>query len=472
VSAGRALAALAILAATSGCATHFVNEKLTTDKVNVERRSIEPSDSRPIIVMSFSGGGSRAAALGWNVLKELREVRYQSGTQERRLVDDVAVVSSVSGGSTIAAWFGLSGPQALDGFEPFLVKDNVRALTWASLNPFAWFGHWISGGSRTDFVVDMFNRELYHGKKMSELNQPGKPFVILNATDMAGGEIFSFRPDMFDAICSNLDGIPIATAVATSADVPIIFAPTAIRNYSTTDCAWSPLPEWAEVKLGSHYQPYINLPTYRDARYMNDLHRAIPEYFFRDIRYLYLVDGGLADNSGGHSLLSTVQSPADPAGILKLLNKRQVKRLVIIMVNAQSDPVPAEYQSPSRPGILAMFDSVTGVPINSATAGAIGQVNDALTQISQFASQHGAQVFNVLVDFDQFHIPGQAKLRDEAKAIPTSWTISSHDREVLKEAAATLLHQHPCFQSLLLQLGVHASYIDKPFAQTGCPQPE
>ena len=470
--AGRTLAALAILAATSGCATHFVNEKLTTGEINVERRSIEPSATRPIIVVSFSGGGSRAAALGWNVLKELREVRYEDGNRSRRLVDDVHVVSSVSGGSTIAAWFGLNGAQRLDEFEPFLVKDNLQGLVWASLNPFAWLGHWFSGGSRTDFVVDMMNSELYHGRKMSELNKAGKPFVILNTTDMAGGEIFSFRPDMFNAICSNLDEMPIAIAVATSADVPVVFAPTAMRNYSPTGCPWSPIPEWVQGKLEGKYQPYINLPVYRDARYMNDLHRRYDKFLFRDIQYLYLVDGGVADNSGGHSLLSTVQSPADPAGILKLLNQRKVKRLAVIMVNAQSDPVPSEYQSPSRPGILSMFDTVTGVPINSATAGSIGQVNDVLTQIQQFASQHGTQVFNVLVDFDQFRIPEQAKLRDQAKAIPTSWTLSARDRDVLEESAATLLHQHPCYQSLLIQLGVDAPYIDKNFAQTGCPQPK
>jgi NTE family protein len=472
VIAARALGALFILAASSGCATHFVNEKLTEGEVNVERRSIEPSDSRPIIVVAFSGGGSRAAALGWNVLKELRDVRYKSGTHERRLVDDVAVVSSVSGGSTIAAWFGLNGPQSLDEFEPFLVKDNVQALVNASLNPFAWFDHWFSGGSRTDFVVDLFNKDLYKDKKMSELNRPGKPFVILNTTDMAGGEIFSFRPDMFNDICSDLDEIPIALAVATSADVPIIFAPTAMRNHSVTGCSWSPSPDWVSNKLHSKYEQYLNLPVYRAARYSNDLHRGYERFRFRDIQYLYLVDGGLADNSGAQSLLSTVQSPSDPAGILRLLNKRQVKRLVIVMVNAQSDPVPGEYQSPNRPGIFSMFDSVTGVPINSATAGAIGQVNDTLTQISQFASQFGAQVYNVLVDFDQFRIPEQAKLRDQAKAIPTSWTISAQDREVLKESAATLLHQHPCFQNLLIQLGVNAPYIDRNFAQTGCPVPQ
>ncbi len=473
----RTFAAIALAGLLAGCATHFVNVPLVQGASNPERRSIDVSDqSRPIIVVALSGGGSRAAALGWNVLKELRGIRYNDRTGERRLVDDVAVLSSVSGGSTIAAYFGLNGPDALDGFEPFLVKDNVKSLVESAANPFAWIRHAFDGGSRTDFVVDLFNDELFHARKMVELNQPGKPFVILNSTDMAGGEVFSFRPDMFDDACSNLDEFPIATAVATSADVPIVFAPSALSNFNydiddtARRCAWVPTPSWIANRLNAKYAQYINLPVFLSARYANDLRRG-PEPF-RDIRYLYLVDGGLADNAGIHSLLSTINSPQDPAGLLRLLNNGELRRLVVIVVNARSDAVPSEYTSPDRPGLLSMFASVSGVPINSTTAGVITQLNDALAQIGQFASSKGAHVYNILIDFDQFRtgILEQRALRDIAKAIPTSWTISAQDRLVLAKSATILLQQHPCFQQLLIDLNVKEPYIDPMFANTGCPQ--
>lgn len=473
----RQLASLLLTAMLAGCATHFVNMPLSMGASNAERRTIDVSDkSRPVIVLAISGGGSRAAALGWNVLKELRNTAYKDGAGQRRLVDDVAIVSSVSGGSTIAAYFGLNGPDALDGFEPFLVKDNVRSLLASVFNPFAGIGRALAGGSRTDLVVDLFDDELFHRRKMGELNRPGKPFIILNSTDMAGGEVFSFRPDMFDNVCSNLDEFSVATAVATSADVPILFAPVALANYNydasgdAHRCNWLSPPPWIANRLNAQFAQYVNLPVFLSARYANDLRRG-PEAF-RDIRYLYLVDGGLADNAGVHSLLSTINSPQDPAGLLRLLNEGELRRLVVIVVNARSDSVPGEYVSPDRPGLVSMLGSVSSVPISSATAGATAQLNDALAQIGSFARSKGAQVYNVVIDFDQFRtrLPEQKELRDRAKAIPTSWTVSEQDRLVLQRSAVLLLHQQPCFQRLLMDLGASASYVDPAFASTGCPQ--
>ena len=70
----------------------------------MERRAVDVShEERPLILVAVSGGGSRAAALGWVILKEVAKFRYPASSPSRSLVDDIAVVSSVSGGSVIAA---------------------------------------------------------------------------------------------------------------------------------------------------------------------------------------------------------------------------------------------------------------------------------------------------------------------------------------------------------------------------------
>src|SRR5437870_2967480 len=183
----RVLAILASLVAAAvllpGCATHFENKPLAPDQTNLERRVVDVSQpERPLILVAVSGGGSRAAALGWVVLRELRKFRYSTNGQSRGLIDDIGVVSSVSGGSVISAHFALYGPEGLDRFEPdFLVPDNTRTLEIDVLNPFTWAQLAITGSSRIDLVESIFDQELFKQKTFVELNQPGRPYLILNA---------------------------------------------------------------------------------------------------------------------------------------------------------------------------------------------------------------------------------------------------------------------------------------------------
>ena len=67
----------------------------------------DPAEDETFIVLSFSGGGTRAAALSYGVLEYLRDSKIAGGT--RSLVDEVDIISSVSGGSFAAAYYGRFG---------------------------------------------------------------------------------------------------------------------------------------------------------------------------------------------------------------------------------------------------------------------------------------------------------------------------------------------------------------------------
>lgn len=73
-----------------GWATHFENKPLAPDQTNLERRVVDLSQpERPLILVAISGCGSRAAALGWVVLRELQRYSYADASGKRRaLVDD------------------------------------------------------------------------------------------------------------------------------------------------------------------------------------------------------------------------------------------------------------------------------------------------------------------------------------------------------------------------------------------------
>src|SRR5258706_6264160 len=109
--------ALALAAAAlAGCATPVynpaTNEPLTA--------ATPPNMGAPVdvmhensIMLSFSGGGLRAAAFAHGVLTALAQLKTADGD----LLDDVAMISSVSGSSLAAAHYGVYGREGLARFR-------------------------------------------------------------------------------------------------------------------------------------------------------------------------------------------------------------------------------------------------------------------------------------------------------------------------------------------------------------------
>ena len=71
-------------------------------------------DGELYIGLAFSGGGFRATSFAYGMLEELRAAGVETGTPNG-LLDQVRLVSGVSGGSIMAAQFGLNGPEGLTG---------------------------------------------------------------------------------------------------------------------------------------------------------------------------------------------------------------------------------------------------------------------------------------------------------------------------------------------------------------------
>lgn len=458
---------LPFLLLTGGCAsTHVENTALQAGEANPDNRSIEPaSPDRPVILMTFSGGGSRAAALAESVLREMSQTRYTGTDGPHVLTEDVKLISSVSGGSVTAAWFGLHrGPGHWDGDldglrNDFLTKDNMAALELDAVNPITWFGLVTGSITRIEAEEALFNERLYHDATLAALNQPGKPYIVLNATDMAGGQTFAMVPRRFDDVCSKHDALPVATAVSASAAFPILLTPVHFQNYSEGCQGQLRDGEWIKIDLSNPYTPYLNLAEYRDARYSNDLRRGPNP--FRQIDHLYFLDGGLADNLGTQSLRSALIASYDDAQVLRAINEGKVRRLAVIVVNARSDPPNKLYQQPQTPGVVSQIQAVTSVPIDANTANSQVALSALLTEFAQAAAGAGSQakfggmqVYGVTVDYDQIpaDTPAHRALRNAAKDVPTSWTLNGPQLQVTEEAGRFLLRRHPCYRALLADL--------------------
>src|SRR5210317_1385024 len=128
----------------SACAPYPVNEKLTSFNPDAGYRLASLDDSGNadslFVILTFSGGGTRAAAFSYGVMETLADTTITVNGQARRLLDEVDVISSVSGGSFTAAYFGLFGDALFEEFEEqFLYRNIQGSLILRILNPLNWF---------------------------------------------------------------------------------------------------------------------------------------------------------------------------------------------------------------------------------------------------------------------------------------------------------------------------------------------
>ena len=114
-----------------GCATRPINtriKEITPDKgYRFSTRQPDFGNKADLVVLAFSGGSLRAAAFSYGVLEALRrtEIVGPQGNKIRRL-DEVDVITGVSGGSFTALAYGLYRDKLFDSYEERFLKRNVH----------------------------------------------------------------------------------------------------------------------------------------------------------------------------------------------------------------------------------------------------------------------------------------------------------------------------------------------------------
>ncbi|MFA6242991.1 MAG: patatin-like phospholipase family protein, partial [Candidatus Hydrogenedentales bacterium] len=304
------------------------------------------SDSM-FVVLAFSGGGTRAAAFSYGVLEKLRDTEIVWEGEPHRLLDEVDVITSVSGGSLPAAYYGLFGDRI---FEDFLDKVLCRNIggdfmkqVFAPLNMVKLFSPRFG---RTDILAKMFTSDIFEGKTFADLIAKNeRPFLVINSTNIALGSRFEFTQQQFDLLNSDLASYPIGFAVAASSAYPGYLTPVTLTNYPKGP-DFHP-PAWIAEEERRDDPSRIRYPLFRD--YQSYLKPGSP--------YIHLVDGGVSDNLG---ILPVIQFaggalPSDSIQIdAKQIDAQQIdakhvelKKFVIILVNAKQ-PGPTEYNTQQK----------------------------------------------------------------------------------------------------------------------------
>src|SRR5512142_1583388 len=131
-NAGRVIVCFALMASCAQIHNDPINVPLQTTGLPPSGElgaGVETYYDDTVVALSFSGGGTRAAAFSYGVLTGFDETQVPSSTRSRSLLDHVDFVTGVSGGSITAAYYGLKKRAAMADFKQrFLLRNPEQGL--------------------------------------------------------------------------------------------------------------------------------------------------------------------------------------------------------------------------------------------------------------------------------------------------------------------------------------------------------
>jgi len=355
------------------------------------------------VALAISGGGSRASIFGAAVMFELQ--RYG-------LLQHVDLVSCVSGGCLTAAYYALSCDDPEDRAACPPTTNGAARYAWREDTVYPlmernfltrWFGNWFWPNNiakfwfthfdRTDIMAETISSNLYDQSildnnqfRFRDLN-PNRPNLAINATNVTAGQSrefpFTFTPEQFQKLDSDLDRYPIANAVMASASFPGAF----------------------------------NYVTLRD---------------FRSQQYVHLLDGGAYDNLGLNAIKAAMETNAG--------NADSPRQRVVIIIDAY---MALENRLAREPEPRSWTDYI--VDSNFFVAYDTLLTSLRTTQL-QFADtllkQHGGTLLHISWEnLEKDKDPETAWLGNRLNRIPTSLNIVSKNAERLRRAARILVEK-------------------------------
>lgn len=438
----RLLIALVLALLLSACSSvrPWQNQPLKPDTRLASNGADAPERSLTLIV-TFSGGGARAAAFGYGVLDALRQTPVHWRGHDKTLLDELDLIGGVSGGSIIAAYYAAFGKDTFPAFEQDFLRKNFQDNLFSHLtnpgNLYALTSPWLG---RTHLLAQRLD-ELYKGKTFGDLGN--QPRLLISATDLSLGSTFEFTWSQFALICSDLASVPLSFAVASSSAVPIALSPMTLKNHNGT-CPRD-LTKYSPVAQNDYR---VRLLRGSQRSYLNAAERP----------YIHLVDGGLADNLGLRSMLDRSRAEGGLRDSVRNQSRTPIRKLVIVAVNAERDPAQRIDASNQVPSTLKVVDALLFGYGARATQETLELLNDTAQAWREELSQASARDDTFTPDA-KVHVIN-VNLRDATEKsgrstllqIPTAFSISSDQVTHLITAGREILQESPAFKALLESL--------------------
>jgi predicted acylesterase/phospholipase RssA len=371
------------------------------------------------IIYAFTGGGIRSASFGYGVLEATHAVSVPDASGAHTLDRDIDIVSGVSGGSFTAAAFAYkrqalfpAGEAAPDYYRKNFLEHNFNGdLLAIYLEPWHW--QWLLPDYGTnDEMAKVYgsigfssDSDKLFGERFGDLARLGRPFLIVQATDFGNEQPFTFTQNDFDLICSDVDAYPVQNAVAASAGFPILFSPIQLTNHHfasdnsllSDDKSAAPTPycrnhrpSWVDEVLSIKNPPELSrtfaraqvadgyLPTAPQAAgAAADKPKSAMAQLFAQPRYVYLQDGGVADNAALRGLMNIVAQSVDndaatsdewsaeAAAAACRAGFGRVRKIMIVSVDGQAEPDNSVSSLPYLSGIGQIMDLATSTAIDA-----------------------------------------------------------------------------------------------------------
>jgi predicted acylesterase/phospholipase RssA len=447
-------------AVLSGCASVYnlpVNVPANgsvVDQLHLGFKDVADEDDL-LIGLSFSGGGTRAAAFSFGVLSELDKIPVPRS--QDKLLDRLDFISGVSGGSVTAAYFGLKKRAALADFrERFLLQNAEEDLrTDLTLGT---IGRALSGGVNDQRgFTNWLDAHLFNGATYGDFRAVGPPRVWINASDIYNRVPFVFGATAFTAICSDLTKFPLSNAVAASAAVPIAFAPVVVEAFP--DKCHDPLPAWITRSAAN-----------RNASPMlRSFASAILRYREGKVPFIKLLDGGLVDNYGLAGFTISRESSETPYGPLTPQQAVKLRRSMFLVVDAKAGLTGDWNQTAEGPNgvelVMAAIDTTMDASVGASYTAFERTMTDWQSSLVKWRcglsaaerakygagpgwNCHDVKFFIGRLGFDQLDPTRAAELA----AVPTRFRLPADQVDNVIDAGRTVLRISPVFRAFMASM--------------------
>jgi NTE family protein len=373
------------------------------------------------------------------------------------LLDEVDLISSVSGGSFTAAYYGLYGEQIFNDFEERFLKHNVQGdlAVRTFVYPWNWFRLLSPNFSRIDLAAEYYDEKLFSQRTYGHLASVcSRPFIVINATDLSLGARFEFSQGQFDLLQSDLAGVSVGRAVASSSAFPGLLTPLTVQNYEKTVFVE---PAWVDRVI--RYDRDISPRRYKYAQevrsYFDTTHRC----------YVHLVDGGVSDNIGLRGIIYSLMYPdvlisgdqrnvtdSREFNLQRMIADRKIKKLLVVVVDAKPGEDVHLDQSRRTPGLVPVINAVASAPMANYSFETVQLLREYLKQrrneLRKAPEPFELKTYVMHLRFDLIDDP---VVREKIKEFGTNFHLPEEAVDLLIDQGRQLLQDSDIFQNKFLK---------------------